>query len=130
LHDLFIHFGAAWTYHRKYVIRIPDRVGNGTVRTTSEIGAFLQQLQYKARWNGVQLVKVDRFFTSSKTCFACGSRQPLKLSERSWQCAYMSACGCRPGSEIHSTVSASQSVFADSLIDRLHDGLEAEPARK
>ncbi|HLI47767.1 MAG TPA: zinc ribbon domain-containing protein [Chthonomonas sp.] len=47
-------------------------------------------LAYKAAWNHRRLVKVDRFFPSSKTCHRCGHRQPLDLSDRRWRCA---GCG-------------------------------------
>ena len=54
-------------------------------------GEFTRQLTYKAAWYGKQLVKVDRYFPSSKLCSACGHKlQELKLSVRSWRC---SECG-------------------------------------
>src|SRR6266516_4986592 len=34
-------------------------------------GEFVRQLEYKAQWYGRQLVKIDRFYPSSKTCSAC-----------------------------------------------------------
>ena len=50
-------------------------------------GEFTRQLTYKAAWYGKQLVKVDRYFPSSKLCSACGHKlQELKLSVRSWRC--------------------------------------------
>lgn len=33
--------------------------------------AFLNYLQYKADWNGKQIVKIDRFYHSSRTCSVC-----------------------------------------------------------
>ncbi len=48
---------------------------------------FFRQLAYKAKWYGRQLVAVDRFFPSSKTCSECGVvLKKLPLSERSWTC--------------------------------------------
>ncbi|MGW9181707.1 IS607 family element RNA-guided endonuclease TnpB, partial [Agromyces sp. NPDC055658] len=35
-----------------------------------------RMLEYKTRWYGSQLVAVDRFYPSSKTCSACGRRKP------------------------------------------------------
>ena len=50
-------------------------------------GEFNRQLTYKAAWYGKQVVKVDRYFPSSKLCSACGHKlQELKLSVRSWRC--------------------------------------------
>jgi putative transposase len=49
-------------------------------------GTFVRMLEYKGGWYGCQVVKVDRFFASTKTCSLCGHRQPLSLSERRWSC--------------------------------------------
>lgn len=54
-------------------------------------GAFTRQLEYKTTACGRELVKVGRFFPSSKTCYACGHiAGKLSLSRREWNC---SACG-------------------------------------
>jgi putative transposase len=34
-------------------------------------GEFVRQLEYKAKWYGRSLVKIDRWYPSSKTCSAC-----------------------------------------------------------
>lgn len=48
---------------------------------------FVRQLQYKCRWNGVELRKVYRFFPSSKLCYNCGCiKTDLKLSDRMYVC--------------------------------------------
>ena len=53
----------------------------------ASFGMFLTMLEYKCRWSGVNLVKIDRFAPSSKTCGQCGYvYKGLKLSERSWIC--------------------------------------------
>ena len=50
-------------------------------------GEFIRQLTYKAAWYGKQVIKIDRYFPSSKLCSACGHKlQELKLSVRSWRC--------------------------------------------
>jgi len=54
-------------------------------------GAFLRMLDYKSLWNGGQVVKVGRWFPSSKTCHRCRSVQPLGLSDRRWTCAQCGA---------------------------------------
>jgi len=52
---------------------------------------LMRQLSYKAEWYGRKLVKVDRFFPSSKTCSACGYLlDKLPLQVRSWECP---SCG-------------------------------------
>ena len=54
-------------------------------------GNFITLLQYKCDWYGKELVKVNRFYPSSKTCGDCGwINQNLKLSDREWTCK---SCG-------------------------------------
>lgn len=59
----------------------------------ASFGMFFTMLEYKCRWYGVNLIKIDRFAPSSKTCGKCGHLyKGLKLSERSWTCP---ECGTR-----------------------------------
>ena len=59
----------------------------------ASFGTFLTMLEYKCRWYGVNLIRIDRFAPSSKTCGKCGHvYKGLKLSERSWTCP---ECGTR-----------------------------------
>lgn len=53
----------------------------------ASFGEISRQLAYKSLWNGVELVKADRFFASSKTCSNCShKKEALKLSERIFKC--------------------------------------------
>ena len=50
-------------------------------------GTFVRLLEYKADWNDKQVVKISRWFPSSRTCHECGwINEDLKLSERAWTC--------------------------------------------
>ncbi|MGL5051963.1 MAG: RNA-guided endonuclease InsQ/TnpB family protein [Fusobacteriaceae bacterium] len=50
-------------------------------------GMFTTMLKYKAFFEGKQVVKVDKFFPSSKTCSVCGTKKTeLHLSERVFHC--------------------------------------------
>jgi len=50
-------------------------------------GTFLIYLNYKCEWNDKKLVKIDRFFPSSKMCNKCNYiNQDLTLSIREWTC--------------------------------------------
>ena len=50
-------------------------------------GEFFRQLEYKCKWYGRELVKIDRFFPSSKRCNHCGFvMDKLPLDVRSWDC--------------------------------------------
>ena len=48
---------------------------------------FISMLEYKASWNDKEIIKIDRFFPSSKQCNSCGYiNQNLKLDIREWTC--------------------------------------------
>jgi len=50
-------------------------------------GNFVKLLEYKCDWYEKELIKVNRFYPSSKTCSSCGwINQELKLSDRKWTC--------------------------------------------
>jgi len=46
-----------------------------------------RQLEYKCKWNNVNLIIADRWFPSSKLCSCCGNKkEKLSLSERIYIC--------------------------------------------
>jgi putative transposase len=48
---------------------------------------FISMVQYKASWYGREVVQVDRFYPSSKTCFNCNFIvDKLTLDQREWTC--------------------------------------------
>ena len=50
-------------------------------------GIFAAQLAYKADWYGREIIRVNRFYPSSKTCPDCGYiKRDLRLSDRRWTC--------------------------------------------
>ena len=53
--------------------------------------SFITKLEYKIAENQGKIVKIDRFYPSSKTCSNCGNvKKELRLSERTYHC---SECG-------------------------------------
>ena len=51
------------------------------------LAEFVRQMQYKCEWNGIEFVRVGRFYPSSKTCSGCGSiKKDLKLKDRTYIC--------------------------------------------
>ena len=64
-------------------------------------GIFTSLLKYKAEGEGKQLVKIDKFFPSSKTCSFCGSiKSNLKLSDRMYICD----CGISIDRDLNATI--------------------------
>ena len=54
---------------------------------------FIRQMEYKCAWNGIEFVKADRYYPSSKTCSCCGSYlKDLKLKDRTYNCP---VCGLK-----------------------------------
>jgi putative transposase len=50
-------------------------------------GEFARQLEYKAQWYGRTLIKIDKWYPSSKRCHHCGHvLDSLSLDERFWLC--------------------------------------------
>ena len=50
---------------------------------------FVGFMTYKALTSGKFVIKIDRYFPSSKTCSNCGYvKDKLKMKERSWTCPY------------------------------------------
>ena len=77
----------------------------------SSWSTFTTMLAYKAGWYGKQLVKVDRWFPSSKTCSGCGhvlTRTELSLSVRSWDCP-----GCQQNND--RDINASINILNEGL---------------
>jgi len=71
-------------------------------------GIFIRLLEYKAEWNNKQVVKINRFYPSSKTCSECGYiHQALTLSERTWTCP--------DGHILDRDINASKNILAEGL---------------
>ncbi len=77
------------------LIAVEDLNVRGMVRNRSLARAIsdagwselIRQIEYKQLWKGGELVKIDRYFPSSKTCSACGFlSETMPLSVRSWKC--------------------------------------------
>ncbi|MDN3398534.1 IS200/IS605 family element RNA-guided endonuclease TnpB [Psychrobacter sp. APC 3426] len=79
------------------VIAIEDLNVKGMVKnrklakaiSDSSWSTFTTMLNYKAEWYGKTLVKIDRWYPSSKTCSGCGhllTKSELPLQVRSWNC--------------------------------------------
>jgi len=77
---------------------------------------FLTYLKYKSEAVGKQVVEVDRWFPSSKTCSACGIvRQSLPLKIREWQC---SDCGSVHHRDVNAAINIALEAARNSAFDR------------
>ncbi len=75
----------------------------------ASLGEFYRQLEYKCKWEGKRVVKIDRFAPSSKMCGHCGHiYKQLHLSERAWTCP---VCGTHHDRDLN----AAQNIKAIGL---------------
>ncbi|HUZ40483.1 MAG TPA: RNA-guided endonuclease TnpB family protein [Acidimicrobiales bacterium] len=73
-------------------------------------GEFVRQLEYKTKWHGSRLVKVDRFYPSSKTCNRCGTvKTKLSLGERVFCCE---ACGLSINRDVNAAINLARQGLA------------------
>jgi len=71
-------------------------------------GTFVRFLEYKADWNDKQVVKINRFYPSSKTCNVCGwINQDLNLSVREW--------ACKNGHHLDRDINAAKNILNEGL---------------
>ncbi len=96
--DWFLHNYSTSLINNYDRIFIEDLNVSGMIKNRHLAGAisdvswnkFVSMLEYKCNWFGKDVIKVDRFFASSKTC-KCGTKNDdLKLSDREWICK---SCG-------------------------------------
>lgn len=74
---------------------------------------FRNQLEYKCRWYGKELIVIDRFYPSSKTCSRCGwKNKDLKLSDRTFVCK---DCGMEIDRDLNAAINI-QAVGVDAAI--------------
>jgi putative transposase len=83
---------------------------------------FVRQLEYKAQWYGRTIIRIDRFYPSSKTCRDCGFvLAELDLEVREWTCP---ACGVWHDRDVN----AARNIQAEGL-SVLACGGSVRPAR-
>ena len=82
-------------------------------RAISDAGwsELVRQLEYKAQWYGRSVVKIDKWFPSSKRCGNCGHIvEKLPLNIRSWDCPSCGAHHDRDMNTAQNILAAGQAV--------------------
>lgn len=76
-------------------------------------GQFVTLLTYKANWYGKNILKVNRFFASSKICSHCHHKlDSLPLSVRNWACP---SCQTHHDRDINAASNIRHQALADAL---------------
>ncbi len=103
----FLHKTTTALVRRADVIALEDLHVKGMLKnhhlagaiTDVGMGEFRRQMEYKAAWAGRQVIIVDRWLPTSKTCSQCGSiQQKMPLHIREWICP---ACGTRHDRDVN-----------------------------
>ena len=77
------------------------------------LGQFVTLLTYKANWHGKNILKVNRFFASSKICSHCHHKlDSLPLSVRNWACP---SCQTHHDRDINAASNIRHQALADAL---------------
>ena len=72
-------------------------------------GQFVSILAYKAEQNDKQVIKIHRWYPSSKTCHNCGwVNEGLKLSDRQWVCPHC-------GEIIDRDINAAKNILSEGI---------------
>lgn len=85
---------------------------------------FRSMLEYKCKWYGKELVVIDGFFPSSKTCSKCGwKKDDLTLSDRVFKCEN---CGIEIDRDLNASINIER-VGVDILYNRTQRDEVANP---
>jgi putative transposase len=113
----FIHKITAQLVDNYDIIAIEDLNVAGMIKnhklakslSDASFSEFYNILSYKAKWYGKEVIKIERWFASSKTCSCCGwKNEHLTLSDRTFICK---ACGF----EIDRDSNASKNILNEAL---------------
>lgn len=77
---------------------------------------FTSMLQYKAEWNGKNILKIGRFNPSSKMCSKCGNiNKELQLKDREWIC---SGCGYILNRDVNAAINIKNFALKNFSMER------------
>lgn len=123
----YIHNLTTYLVDNYDVICIEDLNVSGMMRNHKLAGSvsdvsfseFRRQLEYKCDWYGKELVVIDRFYPSSKTCFNCGWKNDhLALKDRVFRCE---SCGAQIDRDLNAARNIER-VGVDALYNRTWSG--------
>lgn len=84
-------------------------------------------ISYRMDWRGGQVVTVDRWFPSSKTCSTCGAVDPdLTLAQRTYRCG---SCGLELDRDLNAAINLAAWADAHAARDREANGPDTNACR-
>jgi len=98
----------------RYLVNTYDLIGIETLDLTemaktkhfrksiydTSFGTFTRYLEYKTKDLGKTLIKIDKYYPSTKTCSECGRERDIKLSERIYHCE----CGHKMDRDLNAAI--------------------------
>jgi putative transposase len=90
---------------------------------------FVSKLEYKAEWYGKEVVRIETFFPSSKTCSCCGHQKAsLLLKERDWTCV---SCNTKHDRDVNAATNILQRgiTILSSGTDDYRHGAKIRPVK-
>jgi putative transposase len=126
----FLHQTSHWLVKRYGLIGIEDLNVKGMVRnhqlaksiSDAGWGELRRQLVYKGVWYGTQVVVIDRFYPSSRTCSICGKVLPeLPLAVRVWNCPN---CGAQHDRDLNAAMNLKNEAINRVGTTRINAGGE------
>lgn len=85
---------------------------------------FIEMLKYKSEWNDRQIVQIDRFYPSSKSCSECHYiNDNLTLKDREWTCP---SCGTNHDRDIN----AAKNILTQGINILSGSGIESDIKQK
>lgn len=86
-------------------LNVEDIVANGhagfRLIGDAAMAEVAREIEYKCGWYGRRLVKVNRFYPSSKRCSECGAVNKALLSNERWTCP---SCGAEHDRDLNAAV--------------------------
>ena len=108
LHELSHYLTKTYHFVTLEDLDVKDMVKTGTLaRAVMDSGFFKlrQQVEYKARLRGGEVIIADRYFPSSKTCSTCGQHNDIGLENFQWKCSH---CGATHDRDLNASINLDQ----------------------
>ena len=98
-------------------LNVSGMLRNGSLaRSIADAGfsEFRRQLEYKAVMTGAQVIVIDRFYPSSKTCSGCGTIHEITLRDRVLSCD----CGLKMNRDLNAAINIRRQALALQSVER------------
>ncbi|MFP3644449.1 RNA-guided endonuclease InsQ/TnpB family protein, partial [Paraburkholderia sp. SIMBA_054] len=98
-------------------LNVSGMLRNGSLaRSIADAGfsEFRRQLEYKAAMTGAQVIVIDRFYPSSKTCSGCGTIHEITLRDRVLSCS----CGLKMNHDLNAAINIRRQALALQSVER------------